>query len=361
MVVRAAKKTAAPAKKAVSRPAVKTAPKAAPTPVAKKPTPEPKSVAPKLTAHDVLRARAAADKAKAMADELERQYWAQNEAELDDAAAAGAAILETEAPARKTGRKPAETPSAKARATKPVAGEFYDLDKVSAMGIKEVRELATDLAEKGLITETKLKKEIIKQMTDAGLFRETGSGSADDDDAVDDDETLPEDSEEFDEEDDSEDDDDAEESDDDDEDESDEDDDDEDSDDEDGEGYSLEELKAMTLDDLQELAEENGVDVDGMSKKQIVAALWEQAQEAAEGDDEDDDDEDDEEDEEESEEVLEIDLDELPEWTIAQLLDLAAKTEVKIPVSKKKNKDWIVEKLTEELGGEEDDEDEDDE
>jgi hypothetical protein len=346
MVVRAAKKTAAPAKKAVSRPAVKTAPKAAPTPVAKKPTPEPKSVAPKLTAHDVLRARAAADKAKAMADELERQYWAQNEAELDDAAAAGAAILETEAPARKTGRKPAETPSAKARATKPVAGEFYDLDKVSAMGIKEVRELATDLAEKGLITETKLKKEIIKQMTDAGLFRETGSGSADDDDAVDDDETLPEDSEEFDEEDDSEDDDDAEESDD---------------DDEDGEGYSLEELKAMTLDDLQELAEENGVDVDGMSKKQIVAALWEQAQEAAEGDDEDDDDEDDEEDEEESEEVLEIDLDELPEWTIAQLLDLAAKTEVKIPVSKKKNKDWIVEKLTEELGGEEDDEDEDDE
>lgn len=337
MVVRSTKK-AAPAKKAT--PAAKPAPVRKPAVAAE----------PKITAHDVVAARRVAERAQQEVFRLETLYWKQHEAELQEVVEhAEKSVSSTP---KRTGRKPADTPVSKARSKTPVIDEFFDRDVVEAMGLREFRELAGELVEKGLISEPKIKKVALQQMEEAGLFREAGSGGADEDDSVDDDETSAEDEEDEeyeDEEDDSDDD-----SDDDDDDESDEDDDDEDEDDEDG--YTLDDLKAMKLKQLQDLAEQNEIDVDGMSKSEIIEALLESAEDE-EDDDEDeeepedevDEDDDEEEEDEDDEETIEIDLDDLKKMSVDELYTLAKQVEAKIPVAKRKDKKFLIAKIEEKL------------
>lgn len=350
MVVRTAKKTA-PAKKAAAparkaAPAAKPAPKAAPTKPVRKPAVGSEE---KVTAYDVLRARKAADLAQQEVYRLETLFWKQNEDILQGAVEHAENFAEENTPPKRTGRKPAETPAAKVKAKTPnVAGEYFDKDETLALGLVDLRDLARELAENGVITETKVKKDIIAQMEAAGLFREAGADDTDEDDAVDDDEDSAEDeeAEDFDEEDDAEDDDDSE----DDDDESDDED-----DDEEDEGYSLDDLKAMKLKQLQELAEQNEIDWDGLSKAELIEEIW--------GDDEDEDepeddaDEDDEEDEEE-EETIEIDVTDLPNMSADELYALAKSTGVKVPVAKRKDKKFLVKKLEDELFPSDDEDDE---
>lgn len=206
-----------------------------------------------------------------------------------------------------------------------VIDEYYDRDKIDKYSLKELRELAVDLAENGIITETKLKTKILAEMEAAGLFREEGSADADEDDVEDD---LDEESEEV-EEDDS---------------------DDEDSDDDDAEDvvYSREDLKAMRLKELQELAEANEYDWKGLGKDELIDALL-----ADDEDGEEESEEADEEEDDDDEEVVGIDPDELPNMGIAELLELCQQIELKVPASKKKNKNAIIQLIMDELEDEE--------
>jgi hypothetical protein len=358
MVVRTTKKaTAAPAKKAAApakkaTPAPKPAPKAAP---ARKAAPA-KPAVEKVTAYDVLRADKAVEKAQQEYYRIKNLFWQQNEGELSAAVEHAEKMVEEITPAPRTGRKPAETPSAKARAKDPVIGEFYDIDDTRALGLRDLRDLAADLAEKGLITETMKKPIILKQMEDAGLFRAAGNAGTDEDDIVDDDEDLAEDEEAEEYEDEAEDEsDDSEESDDDDE----ADDDSEDEDDEDG--YSLDDLKKMKLKQLQDLAEQNEIDWDGLSKDDLIAELWGEDEDEEDEDESEDEEIDDEEDEEEEddEETIEIDLADLPGYDTSELVELANKIGLKIPVSKRKDKKFLIKKIEDALTAP--DEDEDDE
>jgi hypothetical protein len=330
------------AKKTATKKQVTTAKK--PAPVAAKPVARKVEAAEeKVTAYDVVRAMRAHERAKQELFRLNLAFWAQNDDDIQDAAAAAERAVEEMTPPKRTGRKPAETPSQQAKAAHPVIGEYYDLDKVKAMGVTAIRELANDLADKDLITERKLKAEIIKQMEKAGLFRSAGSDPADEDDSVDDDEDASEDEEELEDDEDSDDDeDDSDESDDD---ESDEEDDGDDEDDEDG--YTIADLKAMKLKALQDFAEQNEIDVDGMSKAEIIEALLSDA----EGDDEDEDEPEDEDDEDETdededeEETIEIDLADLKKYGVDELYALAKDQEIKIPVARRKDKKFLIAKI----------------
>ena len=360
MVIRTAAKkapakTAAPAPKPAARPAPKAAPAAKAAP-AKAPAPK-APAAPKVTAYDVARAWKAANIARAKAELIERDFWAQNEAELDAAVAHAEETLKETTPAPRTGRKPNETPSSKVRAKNPVIGEFYDKDETEQLPLKDLRILATDLASRGIITATKMKKDILAQMEAAGLFRSAGDAGVDEDDPADDDEDVEADEEELD--DDADEDEEDEESDDDDEDDeddaddSDESDDDDESDeepDDDEDGYTVEQLKGMRLKEIQGIAEQAGVNWDGLSKSALIEALIAASEDEAEGAEPED------EDEEEEGEVYEIDFSELPGMTLEELLSIADDAEIEIPKLKRKNKKAIIELI---MAAAEDDEDED--
>lgn len=330
-------KKAAPAKPAPTRKAA--APKAAPAP-----KPAVKSVE-AVTAHDVLRARKAVEAATQEAYRLENLYWAQNSAALDEAKAHAEKAAAELAPPKKAGPKPADTPARRARAKDPVAGEFYDRDKVENYSLRELRDLAEDLADREIITERKMKRVILEQMEDAGLFREEGHSSADEDDELPDDEDAQEDeeAEDFEEdEDESSDEDDAE-------DDEDDADDAEDGDGDDEEGYTLEELKAMKLKDLQDLAEQNGVEWDDLSKSELIDKLV-----GEDEDEEDSEDEPEEDDDEEDGDFVEVNPEDIPNMSVKELLELAGDIGLKIPASKRKDKDYLIDKILEQV----DDEDE---
>jgi hypothetical protein len=225
---------------------------------------------------------------------------------------------------------PSPAAAAKVEPEDRVIDEFYDRDKIDALSIRELRALAADLAAHGVITETKVKNTILEQMEEAGLFREDGDADASSDDE-DEEEGVDEDSEEDDEESDDEDDDSDE--------------DESDDDDEYGEEtYTREELKAMTLKELQELAEVNEMKWKGLDKDALIDAMLANEEEPEDEVPEDEDEEDD-----EDGEVLEIDPDELPNMDISELLELAGQLEVEVPRTKRKNKDAIVELILENL------------
>lgn len=261
----------------------------------------------KISAHDVARAWHTALM-------LQFQYAVQEGEEIAEAMAFVAPIM-----ASKSGL-PEKSLHAKAKVDPEdrVIDEFYDLDVVKAMSISDLRTLATDLAANGLITETKLKSRILEQMEEAGLFREEESSDADEDDIEDD---VDEDAEEDEEDDDS----------------------DEDDDTEDVE-YSREDLKGMTLKELQEIAEANEYDWKGLDKASLIEALLADPEEEDEEESGDEDDE----------EAVEIDPDELPNMDLDELLELCEQIGLKVPAAKKKNKKAVIQLILDELGDDED-------
>jgi hypothetical protein len=328
---------AAPARK--TTPAKKTAPakKAAPAP-----TP---AQVPPTQAHDVLRAEVAwvraqqlADIAKAEHEAIRAAYWDQYDDVIEGAADHAKKIAEIAslAPDYKSGRQSLkEGPARKVRSRKPVIDEYFDREDTANLPLRELRELAADLVEKGAITEATKKAVILEQMEAAGLFREDGLSSSDEDDVLDDEEDEERDEEESDDDDDEYDD------------ESDEDDDDGDGE----EGYTLAELKAMSLKELQDIAENNGVSWKGLKQNALIEAL-----QNAEPDDEDDEEED-----EEDEEELELSEEDIEAMDISELIELLTRMGVtSIPAKAKKNHDALVALVLENLT-EDDDEEEDDE
>lgn len=267
-----------------------------------------------VTAHDVLRARHTARV-------LELQ-WLQQQGENI------AEILEFVAPILSApigAPKKSPLTRAKVEPEDRVIDEFYDRDDIEKYSLKELRELATDLAANGVITETKLKTKILAEMEAAGLFREDGSADADEDDIEDDvDEDAEEDVE----------DDDEESADDNDEDET------------EDVVYDRDDLKAMSLKELQELAEANEYDWKGLGKAALIDALLADDEEEEESEEEEEDDDD----------VVGIDPDELPNMDLDELLDLCKQIELKVPVAKRKNKKAVIQMILDELGDEEDDE-----
>lgn len=204
-----------------------------------------------------------------------------------------------------------------------VADEYYDAEATAALPLRELRELAADLAERGVITETKTKTKILKEMEEAGLFRELDDEGADEDDAEGD---HDEDSEE-----------------------DEVDDDDSDEEELDEETYERSDLKKMTLKELQELAEINGVKWKGLDQKSLIDTLL--------GEEEDEEEEEESEDDED-EEVFEIDPDELDSMSVAELLQICEKGGFKVPVSARKNKQRIIDIIIDNLGEEEDEDEE---
>lgn len=195
--------------------------------------------------------------------------------------------------------------------------EYYDRDVIERYSVKELRELAADLVENGVpgMTETKLKSKILEQMEAAGLFREEGSAASDEDDTEEDDDAEAEEDEEDDEDSDDESDDDGTEE----------------------ANFTRAELKAMTLDELQDLAELNEFKWKGLDKATLIDALL------GGGDDEDEADDED----EEEEEDLEIDPDELPNLSVSELLDLCKQIGLKVPAASRKNQQAIIDIITE--------------
>lgn len=331
-----AKKAAAPARK--SAPAKKAAPaKAAPAPK----TSDSRNIShtpkkPTVVAHDVMKALLTYKRAEAVFLELYAKYWEEYGEVLDGAAEHAEKFLSDIAPPNKQGRRDVkEGPARKALPAEPMVDEYFNRDEVEDMSIRELRDLAKDLATRGVIAETMVKKEILNQMEAAGLFREDGSASADEDDFDDEDEDV-EDSRPDDEEDD------------------DADSDPEDDDDDEGDGeeaYTLEDLKEMDLDELQDLAEQLGIPW----KRKKQAELIELIMESAEDEDGEEEAEEEEEDDEEYEE-LELDEDQIRDMSVAELLALLGQLGVKVPVKAKKNKDALIDLVMENL--EEEDEDE---
>jgi hypothetical protein len=338
-----ARKAAAPARK--TAPAKKTSAK----PVAAKPTPAPAAkreravsktpANPTVQAHDVLRARLTADRAIAAYEAIYATYWGEYGEVLDGAVAHSERVLSEMAPPLKNGRRATkEGPARKALAKSPkVADEYFDLDEISSMSLVELRELAKELIERELITEPKIKSVIIQQMEDAGLFREDGSSEVDEDDEDDDEDSEAGEAEEYGDESGDEDD------------EPDDDDDDEDDEDEDGEAYTLAELKAMPLEELQDLAEENQIPWKGLKQAALIAALT-----AAGGDDEDEDEEED--DEEAGFEEMEMTEEEIKNMGVDELNSLLERMGVDVPVKIRKRKTALVDLVMENLDEDEDDE-----
>lgn len=339
------RKTTATAKKALpgkAAPAARTAAVKAPTKTAAAPAPRKTTVAkpapktaaaPKLTAYDVYRSSVAARKAAEAYEAVRAAFEAQGGAEIQDAVVHAQNFVDSVTPGPREGRRPDETPSAKARAKDPVIGEFYDYDKTSTMKLTELRTLAAELVEEGLITETMKKMVILQQMEDAGLFRAEGNSGSDEDDELPDDEDDEEDEEDEDEEYD-EDDDESE-------------DDDDESDDESG-GYTIEDLKAMKLAELQDIAENNKIDVEGFSKSEVIAALVAQVDD--EDEEEEPDEEDDDEDDEEGEGFQEVTFEDLLKMPVAELVRVAKDSGVKVPVAKKNDKKWLIAAIKKAVG-----------
>lgn len=321
---REAAKSAAPAKKAATaRPAASNAKaesiakaraakaekaeKAAPTemhPVRKD----------KISAHDVVRAWHTALM-------LQFQYAVQEGEEIAEA-------LEFVAPIMGGKRGPAEkSPLTRAKVDpeKRVIDEYYDKGIVEKYSIKDLRELAERLE----LDEQKYKTGILKELEAKGFFREDGDADADEDGVEDD---IDEDAEEDDVDDDEE--------------ESDDDDSEDDDDDTEERVYDRDDLKEMTLKELQELAEANEVNFKGLGKAELIDTLL------ADEDEEDDDEPEDEEDEDEDAPV-EIDPDELPNMDLDELLELCEQIDVKVPASKKKNKKAVIQLILDELEDEE--------
>jgi hypothetical protein len=207
-----------------------------------------------------------------------------------------------------------------------VIGEALDRDDTLALPLRELRELAADLAKRGIIQETMKKPVILAQMEEAGLFREDGDPATDEDaeEEADEDEDLPEEADDADEDDDEDDDTEA-------------DDDDDEGDDEEYGEYTRAELREMTLKEVQELAEANGIKWKGKDQEYLVVALLP------------DEDEEEEEEEEEDGEALEIYPDELPNMDLPELLSLCEQAGWEVPAAKKKRKqsviDFILSKL----------------
>lgn len=235
--------------------------------------------------------------------------------------------------------RPKKSPATRAKVTPQEREEeqkYYDRESFEKLHITEIREVAADLAAAGVITETKVKKTILEEMEEAGLFR-TDS----DDDSDEDDEEHGEDAEEAEEEDDDESDDD-------------EDDDEESDDDTETAFFTREELEGYKLKQLQEIAEANELDWNGLSKADLIDLLVPE--------DEEDDEDEEEEDEDEEGEELEIDLAALKKASIEELLDICDQAGWDVPRTKRKNKAAIIEIIEENVeGGEEEEEDDEDE
>lgn len=349
MPVRTAKK-AAPAARS-TRPATKKPAVSAPAPekavsagrtrkpseaTAEKAVESPKPVVGTLrvTAHDVLRAELTFENAKKAFEQLRAEYWAQYDVDVDEIKELSqAAIHEFDGPEQQ-GRPPADGPMRKARVrgVEPVIGEAYDRTKVSSMGLVELRKLAKELVGEGLITELKVKSEILKQMEEAGLFRSAVDASADEGDAGAEPSDAEEDEEGEDEEGEYEDDDDE----------------DDGEEDDEGDSISAADLREMTLKDLQDVAEENGVKWKG--KKQ--AALLEELLALVEDDEEEADEPDDEEDDDEEEDGG-LTEESIRAMSLKELQKLAAQLDTAPPLKVKKDRDALVEWLLENLEEEE--------
>jgi hypothetical protein len=271
----------------------------------------------KISAHDVVRAWHTALT-------LHAQYVAQEGQEAVEALEFVAPIMDSKPGVDK------KTPLTRAKVEPEdrVIDEYYDKEIVEKYTIKELRELAGDLG----LDEQKLKTKILAEMESKGFFREDGDSDADEDGVEDDvdEDAEGDDGEEEEELDDEESDDDS-----------------EDDDDETEERvYDRDDLKAMTLKELQELAEANEVNFKGLGKAELIETLL------ADDDDEEEDDSEDEEDEDDDAPV-EIDPDELPNMDLDELLELCEQIDVKVPASKKKNKKAVIQLILDELEDEE--------
>lgn len=269
----------------------------------------------RITGHDVARAWQTAL-------EVQAAYWAQENGEIEEAKAYVAPV----GSAKPGPKEKSPATRAKVEPEDRVIDEYYDRDIVEKYSIKELRELAVALE----LDEQKLKSKILSEMEEKGYFREDGSSEADEDDIEDD---VDEDAEEDEEEDDDEDAD------------SDEDDEDETED----RVYNRDDLKAMNLKELQELAEANEFNWKGLGKAELIDALLADPDEDEEADDE-------EENEDDEDTPVEIDPDELPNMDLSELLELCEQIDLKVPASKKKNKKAVIQLILDELGDEEDDE-----
>lgn len=353
MVVRtkaAPAKKAAPARPAAKRAAAPAARKAAPArPVAKKAAPAPakRSAAP-------VRAKAAAPKAAPVTAKAPKKedavsdhfvlrtfhtFLATYAKWLEQQGHEVAEVLDFVAPILPPRTGPVKsTPQNRAKVSEEVQEaeeKFYDRDVIEKYSITDLRELAADLAAQGIITEVKVKRVILEQMEEAGLFRAGEDSPADEDDEVD-----GEDAEDADE--DEEEDDDAES------------DDDESDGDTEEDFFTREELEGYKLKELQDLAEANELDFRGLSKAELIDLLVPEDEEADEEDDE-------EEDEEEEGEELVIDLNALKKASIEELLDICEQAGYDVPRSKRKNKAAILEIIEENVEGVEEEEEEDEE
>lgn len=321
----AAKKTAAPARKAA--PAAPKAPAAKPA-AARRPAAT-KAAAPvakkqKYTGHDVARAVLTAMRALKTAMVVVQGYAEEYQEEL------GGDLAEFLAPmGHGVKGTAADGPHRRARVAEEdrVIGELYNRDEVVSMKLVDLRELAADLVEQGVITEPKVKSVILEQMEEAGLFR--GSDGSDSDEDAGDDEAG-----EY------EDDGDAEE-------------DEEDGDDSDDPEledvpYTREELEAMSLNELRQLAKDNSLPYKGMDAEELVNSFipGEEGEEEDEEEPEDEDEELDEEEEdaeeEEDDDSVGIDPEELPNMTVAQLLTICKQGGVAVPAAKRKDKKAII-------------------
>lgn len=254
-----------------------------------------------VTANDVLRAR--------HTYEFLYSQWLQQQGE--EITAVLEFVAPIMAPQRGVAKKSPLT-RAKVEPEERIVDEYYNRDDIETYSIKELRELAADLAENGIITETKVKSKILAEMEAAGLFREDGSADADEDGVEEDDDADAEE--------DGEEDDDADESDD---------------DDDDGittENFTRAELKKMDLAELQDLAELNEFEWEGLDKDELIETILS----ASEGEDEEEDEEGD----------LEIDPDELPNMSVAELLDLCKQIGLKVPAASRNNQKKIITIIT---------------
>lgn len=268
----------------------------------------------KISSHDVVRAWHTALM-------LQFQYAVQEGEEIAEA-------LEFVAPIMGGKKGPVEkSPLTRAKVApeKRVIGEYYDKEIVEKYSIKDLRELAERLE----LDEQKYKTGILKELEAKGFFREDGDADADEDGVEDDvDEDIEEDEVDGD----------------------DEDSDDDDSEDDDDETeervYDRDDLKGMTLKELQELAEANEVNFKGLGKAELIDTLLAD-------EDEEEEDESDDEDEEGEDAPVEIDPDELPNMDLDELLELCEQIDVKVPASKKKNKKAVIQLILDELEDEE--------
>lgn len=351
MVVRtkaAPAKKAAPARPAAKRAAAPAARKAAPArPVAKKAAPAPakrsaapvraKAATPKA-APATQRTAKAPKKEDAVSDHYVLRtlhtFLATYAKWLEQQGGEVQEVLDFVAPILPPRTGPVKsTPQNRAKVSEEVQEaeeKFYDRDVIEKYSITDLRELATDLAAQDIITETKVKRVILEQMEEAGLFRSGEDSPADEDDEVDGEDA--EDADEDEEEDDAE------------------------SDDDESDGdteedfFTREELEGYKLKELQDLAEANELDFRGLSKAELIDLLVPEDEESEEDDEE-------EEDEEEGEELV-IDLNALKKASIEELLDICEQAGYDVPRSKRKNRAAILEIIEENVEGVEEEDEE---